>query len=148
MRSCITSGTTSLIGGRHRPSRCWRLSLTISSAALLSACQPVTHDQAEQIADDVAADHVAVVEARVDDLEAKVADLENQISGVRRLALATSNNTIGLTQTVNANVEIDRKRILAQATRDGRCGTQLIQHAGWIENRTTPCTPALLGWDK
>lgn len=118
------------------------------AAALLSACdQPVRESEAYSIAEDVADAKVQAVEARVDDLEAKVADLESQINGVRALGLENAENTKGLVETVNSNVEIDRRNILARATNEGRCGTTVINHGGWIENRPVQCTPKLMGWE-
>lgn len=121
-----------------------------AAVALLSACSDdyVTAAQAGDIAEDHAEAHAQAVAARVDDLEVKVADLERQIRGVRALGLENASNADSLRGAVNNNAHLANEKTLAAATKRGQCGSQLINHGGWIENRLTPCTPELLGWGK
>lgn len=121
---------------------------TSLAAALLSGCDPsVRESEAYNIAEDVADAKVAALAGRVDDLEAQVSDLESRVDAAQLTSINNVAATDRLRNVVNENADVLNKKALADATARGACGTNLINHGGWIENRPVQCTPKLMGWE-
>ena len=122
-----------------KPSAC-----ILAFAFAAAGCDPPARtSEVEKLADQLDAQRI-----EIEELESRIELLETKTENNRSLLGGTQRHLNGLTDTVNSNVEVERRNLLREATAKGQCGNQLIQHEGWIENRTVQCTPEMLGWDE
>jgi predicted nucleic acid-binding Zn-ribbon protein len=81
--------------------------------------------------------------AKVYELQGRNAELEENLRGLRALALENSSNIQSIASAVNKNAAIANEKAVAEMTERGACGTRLVQiEGGGVWNRRIPCTEA------
>lgn len=121
--------------------RATALALALFAAGCDDPARMRTEAEIADIADDVAADHVASAEARIAELEARIANLEDRLEAESGVNRALSSYVRAVDDTVANNARIANEKTLREATARGECGTELVQTSpGSWYNRPIPCT--------
>lgn len=119
-------------------------------ALTLTACSQINEtEQKAIIARDVAekaSNKAYGNEARIIELERKQAMLDRDVDSLRELALANSDSTDHLRNTVNNNAKVNNENAVRDMTRRGACGYRDVypprrgEDGGWIISERIPCT--------